>query len=86
MHVTSLTHYLIESAVPKCLMLNLEPATPELSPHNQTRWKNVLTSASLELTGIVLDYYKSEIKSVNKQEENLVPLLNKHESDFLAVF
>lgn len=86
MHVSALTHYLNESVVPKGLMLSLEPATSELSPSDQARWKNVLTSASLELTSIVLDHYKSEAKSVHQQETNLVPLLTKQESDSLELF
>lgn len=70
--MSTLEAYLVASIPPRGLSLCLQPATSELSECNAKKWRETLKNASLQLVGIVLNHYRSSLKSLINREQQLL--------------
>lgn len=81
LHVDTLNTYLAAAVAPKGLRIIVKPAVGR----NIARWDSILTNASLQLTRVVLDHYRSSSKKFMNQESQIAASLNLSSSQSAAL-
>lgn len=71
-HVSSLIVYRKSGIAPKGLIINLKPATSDLSPTHEANWRSILHKASMDLLSIVIEHDQCCLDALKKEEISLL--------------